>query len=184
MWGEIVRRYIAIFLIGVIIKILDDEIDQDFYHKGHFYLEIMKHRLPYCLLFMSMAMILDPFYSFGLFTSAYALGMFRKLNLMLPSQLKSYQELLLIIFINLLLIPVWIFLHSMIIIMIIQLMDDLMDCYYDRKYGFPNLVNSFGKVEVSITILILVVISFMMSWINTLIIIPVAILINYLYSSL
>ncbi|WP_026477846.1 hypothetical protein [Alkaliphilus transvaalensis] len=186
MWLEIFKRYISVFLLGIVIKLLDDEVDQDQELRGmpdnQVLRELQLYKLPYSLLFLSIAMILDPHYSFALFSGAYITGMFHITNQRLPLKLKSYQEIILITLLNILLLPIDVFFHGMFLIFIIQLLDDLLDLDYDITYGYFNYVHSFGKVEVGILILIFIIASFMLSWVNTLIILPLGILINYLYS--
>ncbi|SCZ01075.1 hypothetical protein [Alkaliphilus peptidifermentans] len=184
MWVEIFKRYIAVLLIGFVIKWLDDEVDfkEEAAIDKKKLLNIFDCKLPYCLLFLALAMMLDTYYSFSLFTAAYIIGMFQIPLQRLPFGLKSYQEIIILIIINTLFVPIDIFIHALILIFTIQLLDDIVDFNYDKKYSFKNYAVKFGKGEVIIFILILLVAAIMLNWINTLIILPVAIFINYLYS--
>ncbi|KAB3527250.1 hypothetical protein [Alkaliphilus serpentinus] len=177
MWLEIFRRYLAMFLIGNIIKWLDDEVDGD--HSGYEFFKGGKY--PYSLLFLALALLLDLYYSYSLFTAAYMIGMFHIPLQRLPFGLKSYQEMILLVIISLTLVPWRIFFHSIILITTIQLMDDLYDYSYDFRMGFQNYAITFGRGEVLIATLLLMVMAFMISWMNTIIILQMAIFINHLY---
>lgn|GEM_PF-6118326 len=185
MWPEIFRRYISILLLGIIIKELDNESDED--RPGDLLIHRLLYRLkpyylPYGLLALAISLMLDVNHAFTLFCSAYILGMFQ-LPIQRPSiKLKRYHEALIILLINLLLAPFSILLHSFISIAIIQLIDDLMDKDYDLMLGYFNYVIKFGNIEVILVIGILLIAAFMLSWVDTLIILPTAFLINYLYS--
>lgn len=185
MWLEIFRRYLSVILIGVIIKELDNETDEDRDTDLLMYklLSMLRpYYLPYGLITMAIAMMLDKDYSFTIFTSAYMIGMFQISPQKLPLKLKNYQEILIILLLNLLLSPISIFIHSFLMISIIQLLDDLIDQEYDFLYGYSNYAVRFGKIEVILTIGIFLITAVMLSWVNTLIVLPTAFLINYLYS--
>ncbi|SDK49337.1 hypothetical protein [Natronincola ferrireducens] len=185
MFLEIFKTFIAVFLLGIVIKLLDDEVDGDKVLKAVYssiYKDISAYKLPYSLLFVSLTMLLQPHLVFSLFTSAYMIGMFDFPNKKLPLKLKSYQEIGIIIVLNLFLIPLEIFFLSFTIILLIQLIDDLLDYKYDFKYGYKNYVNKFGKGEIIITSCILLLLCLILSWINTIIILSSNFFINYLYA--
>ncbi|MBM7613838.1 hypothetical protein [Alkaliphilus hydrothermalis] len=186
MWVEIFKRYFAVLLMGVVIKLLDDEVDQDEALRGlpesQLLRDLQRFKLPYSLFFLALAMVLDTNYSFGLFSSAYILGMFHIPQQRLPLKLKSYQETLVVVALNLILIPFGVFFQSFFIVTILQLIDDILDEEYDSTYGYFNFVKRYGRMEVTLVIAILTVASFMISWVNTLVILPTGIFINYLYS--
>lgn len=173
----------AVFLIGFVIKWLDDEVDfkEEAIISKNSTIKAQEYKLPYCLLFLSLAMLLDTYYSFALFTSAYIIGMFDIPFQKLPFGLKSYQEIIFILIINIMFVPIKTFIHSLTLILIIQLVDDLIDFYYDKRYGFKNFAVKFGRGEVLIATFILAVMSLMLSLVNTIIVLPVAFFINYLY---
>lgn len=172
--------------LGVVIKFLDDEVDQDRHFKKYseFHKELMQYRYPYGLLFLAIAMVLDTSYTFSLFTSAYMIGMFHFPKQELPLRLKAYEEIFIIVILNIILVPFLTFLHSLVIIILIQLIDDFLDCNYDMKYGYHNYAIQFGKGEVLLAGSIFFVLAMIMSWVNTLVILPTGILINYLYSKI
>ncbi len=181
MWAEICKRYVAVIFIGLVIKLLDDEVDQDQVSVSRAIQGLQKFKLPYCLLFLGVAMTLDRAYSFSLFSSAYIIGMFPMGGQLLPLKLKAYQEALLVMTASLLLIPFFSLLHGFLIILLIQLIDDIFDISYDQVYGYHNYCIKFGRGEVIIFCGILFVGVFLINWINTVIVLPTAFLINYLY---
>ena len=185
MWLEIFRRYISILLLGFIIKELDNEKDDDRITDqlmSRLLRSLKPYYLPYGLIVLAISMMLDVNHAFTLFSAAYMFGMFQLPHQRLPLKLKSYHEVLIILVLNLLLAPISVFLHSFIAIAIIQLIDDLMDREYDFMYGYFNYVVKFGNIEVILVIGILLISAFMLSWVDTLIVLPTAFLINYLYS--
>jgi len=180
LWLGIFKRYLAVFLVGNIIKWLDDEVDGN----SSVYKFLKGGKYAYSLLILAIALLLDTPYTFSLFTSAYMIGMFHIPMQRLPFGLKSYHEIIVVGIINILLVPIEIFALSLILIFSIQLIDDIFDQRHDSKMGFHNYVNQFGKGEVIIFSLLLILSALMISWIDTLIILPVAIFINYLYCHL
>lgn len=185
MWVEIFKKSIALFFIGIVIKLLDDEVDRDSGIEGKYRInlinEINQYSFPYALLLLALAMLLEGHYSFSLFTSAYMIGMFNFFKRTLPTKMKAYQETMILIIINLILIPHRIFMNSFLVILLIQVLDDLIDADYDLKYGYFNLANKYGKGEMLIFSIILITISFMLSFLNTTLILLNWICINYLY---
>ncbi|SNR87972.1 hypothetical protein SAMN05446037_1001194 [Anaerovirgula multivorans] len=185
MFLEILSKYFGILLIGIVIKLLDDEIDDDKTNtrsQSNLYRDVMEYKLPYCLLFLAIAMLLESQLIFALFTSAYMIGMFHLPHQRLPFKLKGYEEMIILFCINLLLIPFDIFAIAFISIFLIQLLDDLQDYQYDFKYGFKNFVNKYGKGEVILVSGILLVLCIIISLMNTMIILSSSFLINHLYS--
>lgn len=184
MWGEICKKILAFFLVGIVIKLLDDEVDgekRNTYTMSIFN-EIEQYKFPYGLVLIALAMLLEKNYSFSLFSSAYMIGMFNFMNRKLPLKIKAYQEIIILIIINFLLVPYKVFIHSFFIIVLIQMLDDILDMKYDSIYGFFNLANRYGKGEILITSVILGTICIMLYVTNTILIISVWFLINYLYS--
>ncbi|AOY77168.1 hypothetical protein [Clostridium formicaceticum] len=184
---EIFRKYIGILLIGIVIKLLDDDVDEDKRNKSFhskIYRDLTAYKLPYCLLFLSLSMLLETYLVFSLFTCAYMIGMFHFPGQKLPLHLKAYQEMALLAIINIFFIPLEIFFFAFTSILLIQLIDDLMDKAYDFKYGYKNFVNKFGKGEIILVSSILLILCLMLSWTNTMIVLSSSFFINYLYSKI
>ncbi len=184
MLVEICKQTIAFFLIGIVIKLLDDEVDEDQNTKysSSILNELQEYKYPYSLITLAFAMLLEKEYTFSLFSSAYMIGMFNFINRKLIFKLKSYHEIIILIIINLIFVPNEVFIHSFIIIILIQIFDDLLDMQQDYIYGYFNLANKYGKGEVLIISIVLITASIMLSPIYTVSILLVWLLINYLYS--
>jgi len=184
LWVEICKRILAIFSIGIVIKLLDDEVDGDKKDKYSIDMlnELEQYKFPYGLIMLAFAMLLEKEYSFSLFSSAYMIGMFNFVNRKLPLKMKAYHEVIILIIINLGFISHAIFIHSFLIIILIQMLDDLLDMKHDSIYGYFNLANKYGKGEVLIISLILLTLSIMVSAANTILILLTWFFINYLYS--
>lgn len=184
MLVEICKKTIAFFLIGIVIKLLDDEVDENenIKYSSSILNELQKYKYPYSLIILAFAMLLENQYTFSLFSSAYMIGMFNFINRKLIFKLKSYHEIIILIIINLIFVPNEVFIHSFIIIMLIQIFDDLLDMQQDYIYGYFNLANKYGKGEILLLSIILITISIMLSPIYTVLTLLVWLLINYLYS--
>ncbi|WP_053957287.1 hypothetical protein [Inediibacterium massiliense] len=139
----------ACILCGVVIKLLDDVIDEELkdIHTGAI--------LSYGLIIFSLATGFNTHYSVTLLSSAYMVGMFHDLNHFLPTRLKAYQENIFLFLINSLLFSFLFTITSFFSVLLIQLIDDLCDQEYDHKYGYKNFANEFGKIEVLLTCFIL-----------------------------
>jgi hypothetical protein len=156
----------AIFLTAFTIKLVDDFLDND---AGIFTTLINKMKsgiLPYAIVIMSFAFIIEPKTSVSLFLSAYIIGMFNDLNRILTFGLKGYQETIVVGVLGLLLIGMSEMISSLIIIFILQLLDDLVDYRKDKIMGKYNLAIKFGKIEVEIFIIILLLIAVKISLIK------------------
>lgn len=185
MLVEIFKKVTAFFFIGVVIKSLDDDVDEDQNIKYSISVlnKLAKYKYPYSLIMLALAMLIEKEYIFSLFSSAYMIGMFHFISRKLALKLKSYHEIIILILVNLIFVPYKVFIHSFVVIMLIQLFDDLIDMKYDFIHGYFNLANKYGKGEMLITSIILTTVCIMLSAIHTTLILLVWILINNLYSN-
>ena len=74
---------------------MDDYTDQNIdkmLEKPNIYEAMELGGLPYVLLLLSLAFILDPITSLSLFLSSYVIGMMGSINVKMPSGLYGYQE--------------------------------------------------------------------------------------------
>ena len=148
----IIKKIISIFLTGIVIKIMDDFLDQDIdslYRKGLNIFLVVEHSvMSYTLLLLSFAFILDPVTSLSLFFASFALGMLTNLTVKMPTGLYGYQESLIIVFVGCILFRTNM-LSSLLIILTVQLCDDFLD--FDRdKVTKKNLAFLMGKTECSL----------------------------------
>ncbi len=155
-----IYKILSCIFLGIVIKILDDYVDGDTtnYILVRLTLNNNKAILPYCLIIFAIATGFNDEYAVTLLSSCYIVGMFHDLNLMLPSKLKSYHESIIIALLNILFYNFISFFTSLLLIFFIQLFDDVKDMNWDKKYGFKNFANIFGKVEIILFSLILLLI--------------------------
>ena len=137
------------FFTGFVIKIMDDYTDQNIdkmLEKPNIYEAMELGGLPYVLLLLSLAFILDPITSLSLFLSSYVIGMMGSINVKMPSGLYGYQESILILFFSFITLEKIDMVSSITIIFAIQLLDDFLD--YERDYlNKKNLAFVLGKTE-------------------------------------
>lgn len=85
--------------------------------------------LPYALLLLSLAFMLDPVVSLSLFLASFAVGMAGELTARMPSGLYSYQESIIVVILGFIFLKINMA-SSILIIVTIQLWDDFID--YDK----------------------------------------------------
>jgi hypothetical protein len=144
----LIKKVLSIFLTGLVIKIMDDYLDQDidFIEKEqNLFTAIEYGGLPYALIVLSLAFIFDPVTSLSLFFGSFAVGMAGDLTVKMPSGLYGYQEIIIVVSLGLLILKIN--MASSILIMIsIQLWDDYKDCDKD-VINKKNWAFLLGKVE-------------------------------------
>lgn len=144
----LLRKILCIFLTGLVIKIMDDYIDQDIdvlKKESNLYIALEYGGLPYGLLLLSLAIILDFPTALSLFFSSFAVGMAGVQSAKMPSGLYGFQESLLVVFFGIFLFKSEM-LSSLFIIVTIQLWDDFLD-YENDKISKKNFAFLLGKVE-------------------------------------
>lgn len=144
---NIILQLTASILVGIVIKLLDDYMDEELPPKL-LSPELKNAILPYSLILFSVAAALDVLYAVTLFSAAYILGMFFHMQQKLPTGLTSLQESLIILAINFLMFPLRTVFTSLLVIFFIQCIDDLIDRQWDKRMGHHNLTNKFGTGEV------------------------------------
>lgn len=160
---DMVYQLAATFLTGIVIKLLDDYMDEELPSKL-LSPERKDGILPYSLITFSIAAALNLTYTVTLFSGAYVLGMFFHMQQKLPTGLTGLEESLIIIFINLLIFPFAAVLTSLLVILFIQSIDDLIDRQWDKRMGHHNLANQFGVGEIIILSAILAVLLIMLDF--------------------
>lgn len=149
------RLFSAIFITGVVIKIMDDYIDGGDNRCCKLIQDMGNGVLPYTIILCCFAIVLDKDTSITLIVSAYVVGMFNDLKRPLSLGLNGYQEILATSLVCIMFLGTSEFVSSFIIIVLIQLIDDLIDYKRDSFYGSHNFVSKFGKIEVILLIIIL-----------------------------
>lgn len=153
MWSiifKITKQILCILFIGIVIKLMDDYIDQDIDKlAGQYNLFNLTHIriMPYILLIFAIACSFDLNTSITLFFASYSLGMMQSIDTKMFTSLYSYQESILVIILGIFLFGFHDMLSSLFIIAFIHLIDDYLDCDKDKNYK-KNWVFILGKVEV------------------------------------
>ncbi|MFW5991758.1 MAG: hypothetical protein ACOCQN_01030 [Halanaerobiaceae bacterium] len=152
------NRFTGILLTGIVIKLMDDFLDYNIDEwNSTVYLE--RAVLPYSLVLFFIALFFNFEESVGLFAASYCLGMNTNKKTRLPSGLLAWQEGLLIIIISICITDLYNVIYSLILILTIQLIDDLIDYQTDRYKNQGNYVLKFGRINIILVIIILVLIS-------------------------
>ncbi len=153
MYGEIFDffvKWMVICLVGVIIKLMDDYLDQELDKiEGKYTLAMVldKAVLPYALLIMTMTMAIDPGLSGSLFLASYAVGMGHDLKRTLPLGWTGLTESILFSIFGFLVFGFLEMFSSLMVIIGIQLVDDFLDYYTDAHFSRRNFVIRFGFLE-------------------------------------
>lgn len=139
----------SILLTGIVIKILDDSLDREIDEiSGRSINPLItgKGTMPYTLLILSLACVLDVETSAGLFMAGYALGMSWNLTAIMPSGVRGYQESIGIIILGCLVFGLSSFLSSVFIVATLQLLDDDIDYFQDLPLN-TNWSFILGRAE-------------------------------------
>ncbi|WZL74955.1 hypothetical protein QBE52_09790 [Clostridiaceae bacterium 35-E11] len=182
-YSDIIRKIICSILVGLVIRILDDYIDQDIQYvgKSNYIIEkFEKSIFPYSILFVTIAAGIHLQYTITLISSCYIVGMFHDLHMKLPTGLNGYSESIILVIINIFLFSFKDIVTSLMIIILIQCIDDLLDMTWDRKYGYKNYANKFGKLEIVMISLIITILLIMFDSIKLVIVFSCALLVNYI----
>ncbi|MCK9221515.1 MAG: hypothetical protein M0Q40_02650 [Limnochordia bacterium] len=145
--GQFFRVGAAVVATGVSVKMMDDYLDKDLDLHGNIYHVLKEGLLPYALVALALGSLGAPSIAVSLFLSAYCLGMaFSPLD-RLPTDLVGYQEFLVLMLVQFLLLP-WVrVLNSLAVIACVQILDDLIDQDIDQG---DNLVQRLGFGEAMI----------------------------------
>ena len=179
---SILKTSLAVFFTGLVIKLMDDYLDQEIdrlNNRNALAVKLKRSIVPYSLLLFSFAVLCNYKLAVSLFWASYIVGMgVNKTEL--PFVLKSYQELFLLLLIGFLVLDSSQFLFALIIILFIQAVDDYIDYYRERYISGDNFINYFGRVGTFFIILFSLVFSLNFNWQLALLIIILSFLINFL----
>lgn len=142
--------WIVILLVGVVIKLMDDYLDQDLDKiegKRTLAMILDKATVPYTLLILVMCMALQPSLSGSLYIASYMVGMGHDFQRLLPLGWTAFQESLIFGIFGFLAFGFYEMLGSLMIIIFIQLVDDFLDYYTDSQFSRRNFVIRFGFWE-------------------------------------
>lgn len=156
------NRFLGVFFCGLVIKIMDDFLDQeiDFAGSNFNLITILnKGTLPYSLVLLIFALSLNFNESVTYFTSSYMLGMAHDFKEKLPSKLYAWQEGLLLFLLGIVLTSFYESISALVLILLAQIIDDLMDYKKDKYLNRYNFVYIFGFFNLFIISSILLIIS-------------------------
>lgn len=166
MYGEIfnvIVKWMVILVIGTVIKLMDDYLDQDLDKiEGKYTLAMFleKATLPYTLLCTVMCMALEPMLTGSLFLASYLVGMGHDLQRQLPLGWTAWQESLLFGLFGLVGFGIAEMIGSLLIVLFIQLADDFVDYHSDSITSRRNFVLQLGLWESFILGVIVLVAAF------------------------
>lgn len=139
----------ALFLIGIVIKLMDDFLDQDLDNivSNKNFTEILgRGILPYALILLIFALALDYNNSITFFSASYIVGMGYNSKQRLPSFLYAWQESIIVFLIIFLITSFYETISALVLIIIIQLIDDFLDYRKDKRTANSNLVKKIGYI--------------------------------------
>jgi hypothetical protein len=179
---RILLRATAIFLAGIVIKITDDFLDDftgsDLAVRRSLAQKLGRGVAAYGLLLFAVAVSLDAVSACTLFFAAYAVGMFKDPNLILPTCFPAWIESLLVTTGGILLWGWQPMVSSLTVMLAVQLIDDCLDQNLDWQEQRNNLVHRWGKVEVFIMAVIATAISLQIDWGKTILVLVLAPVVN------
>ncbi|QTL98300.1 hypothetical protein GM661_10075 [Iocasia frigidifontis] len=157
------ERLAGVILIGFVIKMMDDFLDQEIdILQGDWNLTsvLKKGILPYSLVIMIFALHLNFAESVSYFSASYLLGMSSTAADKLPSRLRGWQEGLILIVIAIYLTSLREVITSIILVLILQFVDDYLDYKKEIYIKKDNLINKLGHLNGLIIFIILFILVF------------------------
>ena len=149
--------FTSTFFSGLAIKLMDDYLDIPWDTIIGRRTWAAKHQhavLPYALMALCLACLANPFWAVSLFWASYMLGMRGDLNRALALGLTGWQEALITGALLYIIIGGSTLVTSVGAVFCIQSIDDLMDQRLDLASGSSNWATKWGKVELSLAVLI------------------------------
>ncbi|MEJ6950546.1 hypothetical protein [Natronospora cellulosivora (SeqCode)] len=156
------KRFIAVVLIGITIKIMDDYLDRDIdkiINQWNITFFLNRSIIPYTLLLFMISLYLNFSESSSFFISSYIIGMTKDNLEKLQSKLYAWQESIIVFLIGIIINNLKIMLSSLILIYLIQLFDDLIDYQRDSQFKANNFSSKIGIINTIILISILLLFS-------------------------
>ncbi|MCK8817692.1 hypothetical protein MWH28_10005 [Natroniella sulfidigena] len=151
---------------------MDDYLDQELDRLNQqktLAIKLQRGVVPYTLLLFSFAVLLNYQLAVSLFWASYIIGMGSSNN-SLPTGLKSYQEVLIMLGLGFLVLQREIFIFALTIILFIQLVDDFIDFHSEDYINRENFVNYLGEWGTILLILFSLIIALQIDWQTSLIV--------------
>lgn len=142
--------FLAVFLTGCVIKLLDDYLDQEYdllNGKSTLAYRLGLGTSAYGILLFAIAVAFNWHLSVALFFAAYITGMVCDINRSFVSGLSGLQEIVIFGVLGCLLVSIKTIFTAIFVLLFIQVIDDWMDIGQDYKIGQRNMFNSFGVIE-------------------------------------
>ncbi|ACL69911.1 hypothetical protein [Halothermothrix orenii] len=156
------KRFFSIFLVGLVIKIMDDYLDIDIDNlKEEINIVRVLDRgvLPYSLIIIVIALALNFKEAATYFLASYTVGMAKINNYVLPSKLKSWQESIFVFILSVIFFSWLQTLSAIILITGLQIVDDFIDYRYDKYKEKNNILDVMGFPTATAFFMILLIIS-------------------------
>jgi hypothetical protein len=176
-------NFIAFFLVGTVIKVADDYLDEIPTETGQqitLAAQLDKGVALYGLVVFAIAVSLSPGPVCTLLFAAYGIGMLKDPDLILPTHLPTWVESIIVIALGILLWEWQEMLSSLAIIAFVQLMDDYLDQGLDKKLHRQNLVHRWGIIEVLLLAFLSGYIAFLLEWQKALFVVLLTPIINFI----
>lgn len=186
MFGEIsslVLNALAIFLVGICIKVMDDYMDIELdalLDKKTLAAKLGPGTLPYLLLLFALAVSINQNLTLALFMASYAVGMYQDLFRPLPSGLKGWQESVVVFSLGIVIVGWVTIVWAFAIMAAVQLLDDLIDYRLDLKTGVVKAVQRLGFAETALLVLILTLLSLFLAVDQTLMVLSLTPVVKWL----
>ncbi len=141
-WIVLLPSFGAILLTALVIKCLDDYLDQD--SNNPLLTALGRGDVVYFVLGILIAAALDFSLVFSLFSASYIVGMFFDMKTKLPSGLPGWVESIIVITLSIIFTGLTSTLWAVMIIFSIQLLDDLLDYQKDMLNRQTNYAIMLG----------------------------------------
>ncbi|MGM0502590.1 MAG: hypothetical protein ACQERJ_08655 [Bacillota bacterium] len=177
---DILQTSLAVLCTGLVIKLMDDYLDQELDQLNNNYTLAAKYErriVPYTLLLFSLAVLCDYKLAIALFWSSYIVGMGNNKS-KATRGLKSYQEIIVLLALGLMLLEAQQFLFSLLIILFIHTIDDYIDYYREKHISSDNYINYLGQTGTMFVAVFSLTASLNLNWRLALIIIASTFLIS------
>ena len=164
------RNLVAVFAVGLAIKLMDDHLDavEDTDAEGNLATRLGRGVSAYALLSYAVAAWLNPTWALTFFLASYACGMLGSSTWWLPSGLPAWTETALVLLLGF----AWAGWREMgsatAFVLGIQLLDDVIDLSRDGYAMRVNLAHRWGKVEATLAGVTLVLVALLLAGAKTL----------------
>ncbi|SDF56032.1 hypothetical protein [Sporolituus thermophilus] len=153
MWpaiSDFVVTVVAVVLCAAAVKLVDDFLDQELDRiagRTNWSEFLGSGAMVYAIILIVFAACINASVSLPLFLASYIVGMFINLDHNFPTRLKGWQESLIVFGLGVLFFEWSNMVFSLLFILGVQLVDDCLDIYNDRRAGYHNWAYRLGIME-------------------------------------